>query len=214
MAKELSLTVGLEHRDLAIQEHADGSFTMAVDGVEHSVTLSRVGQGALHRLEVDGVRTEVWVSRGQTGLDVFVGADAHAVRIYRAAGGAAEAGDNSGALLRGIDKTSVQRGQVLAKPGSITPHTSFEAEVYVLTKTEGGRHKPFFSNYRPQFYFRTTDVTGSISLPEGTEMCMPGDNTTMNVELIAPIAMDEGLRFAIREGGRTVGAGAVTKILS
>jgi elongation factor Tu len=124
-----------------------------------------------------------------------------------------QAGDNIGALLRGIDKTSVQRGQVLAKPGSITPHTTFEAEVYVLTKAEGGRHKPFFSNYRPQFYFRTTDVTGSISLPDGTEMCMPGDNTTMNVELIAPIAMVEGLRFAIREGGRTVGAGAVTKII-
>ena len=123
------------------------------------------------------------------------------------------AGDNIGALLRGIDKEDVQRGQVLAAPGSITPHTHFEAEVYVLTKEEGGRHKPFFSNYRPQFYFRTTDVTGSIALPEGTEMCIPGDNTTMTVELIAPIAMDEGLRFAIREGGRTVGAGAVTKVI-
>ena len=123
------------------------------------------------------------------------------------------AGDNIGALLRGIDKEEVQRGQVLAKPGSITPHTQFEAEVYVLTTKEGGRHKPFFSNYRPQFYFRTTDVTGNIALAEGTEMCMPGDNTTMTVELIAPIAMDVGLRFAIREGGRTVGAGAVTKIL-
>ena len=123
------------------------------------------------------------------------------------------AGDNIGALLRGVDKEDVQRGQVLAAPGSITPHTQFEAEVYVLTKEEGGRHKPFFSNYRPQFYFRTTDVTGSIALPEGTEMCIPGDNTTMTVELIAPIAMDEGLRFAIREGGRTVGAGAVTKVI-
>ena len=124
-----------------------------------------------------------------------------------------QAGDNIGALLRGIDKEEVQRGQVLAKPGSITPHTNFEANVYVLTKEEGGRHKPFFSNYRPQFYFRTTDVTGTITLPAGTEMCMPGDNTEMTVELIAPIAMDEGLRFAIREGGRTVGAGRVTKIL-
>jgi elongation factor Tu len=123
-----------------------------------------------------------------------------------------QAGDNIGALLRGVDKEEVQRGQVLAKPGSITPHTDFEANVYVLTKEEGGRHKPFFSNYRPQFYFRTTDVTGMVELPEGTEMCMPGDNTQMNVELIAPIAMDEGLRFAIREGGRTVGAGRVTKI--
>jgi elongation factor Tu len=135
------------------------------------------------------------------------------VEMFRKLLDQGEAGDNIGALLRGIDKEEVQRGQVLAKPGSITPHTQFEAEVYVLTKEEGGRHKPFFSNYRPQFYFRTTDVTGMVELPAGTEMCMPGDNTTMTVELIAPIAMDEGLRFAIREGGRTVGAGAVTKIL-
>ena len=124
-----------------------------------------------------------------------------------------QAGDNIGALLRGIEKDGVERGQVLCKPGSITPHTSFEATVYVLTKDEGGRHKPFFSNYRPQFFFRTTDITGTVELPEGTEMCMPGDNTDMTVELINPIAMDEGLRFAIREGGRTVGAGRVTKIL-
>ena len=123
------------------------------------------------------------------------------------------AGDNAGILLRGTKKEEVERGQVLAAPGSITSHTEFEGQVYVLTKEEGGRHKPFFSNYRPQFYFRTTDVTGHIELPEGTEMCMPGDNTTMKVELIAPIAMDEGLRFAIREGGRTVGAGRVTKII-
>jgi len=122
------------------------------------------------------------------------------------------AGDNVGVLLRGTKKEEVERGQVLAKPGSITPHTDFEAQVYVLTKEEGGRHKPFFDGYRPQFYFRTTDVTGSIVLPEGTEMCMPGDNTLMNVVLIHPIAMDEGLRFAIREGGRTVGAGRVTTI--
>ena len=134
------------------------------------------------------------------------------VEMFRKLLDRGEAGDNIGALLRGIDKEDVQRGQVLAAPGSITPHTDFEAEVYVLSKEEGGRHKPFFSNYRPQFYFRTTDVTGTISLPEGTEMCLPGDNTKMTVELIAPIAMDEGLRFAIREGGRTVGAGAVTKI--
>src|ERR1700756_3412467 len=124
-----------------------------------------------------------------------------------------QAGENIGALLRGTKKEEVERGQVLCKPGSITPHTNFEANVYVLTKEEGGRHKPFFNNYRPQFYFRTTDVTGSISLAEGTEMVMPGDNTTMTVELQKPIAMDEGLRFAIREGGRTVGAGRVTKIL-
>jgi elongation factor Tu len=124
-----------------------------------------------------------------------------------------QAGDNVGVLLRGIDKDEVERGQVLAKPGSITPHTDFESQVYVLSKEEGGRHTPFFTNYRPQFYFRTTDVTGTIKLAEGTEMVMPGDNTTMVVELIAPIAMEEGLRFAIREGGRTVGAGRVTKIL-
>jgi elongation factor Tu len=124
-----------------------------------------------------------------------------------------QAGDNVGVLLRGIDKEDVQRGQVLAKPGTITPHTEFESQVYVLSKDEGGRHTPFFGNYRPQFYFRTTDVTGAIKLAEGTEMVMPGDNTTMTVELIDPIAMEEGLRFAIREGGRTVGAGRVTKVI-
>jgi elongation factor Tu len=135
------------------------------------------------------------------------------VEMFRKLLDEGRAGDNIGALLRGTKKEDVQRGQVLCKPGSITPHTNFEAQVYVLTKEEGGRHTPFFQNYRPQFYFRTTDVTGSITLPEGTEMIMPGDNTTMTVELIQPIAMDEGLRFAIREGGRTVGAGRVTKIL-
>jgi len=122
------------------------------------------------------------------------------------------AGDNVGVLLRGIDKDEVERGQVLAKPSSITPHTDFGAQVYVLSKEEGGRHTPFFKGYRPQFYFRTTDVTGSIELPEGVEMVMPGDNTEMGVSLIAPIAMEEGLRFAIREGGRTVGAGRVVRI--
>ena len=135
------------------------------------------------------------------------------VEMFRKLLDQGQAGDNIGALLRGIEKDEVQRGQVLAKPGSITPHTDFEANVYVLTKEEGGRHKPFFANYRPQFYFRTTDITGAVTLPEGTEMCMPGDNTEMSVELINPIAMDEGLRFAIREGGRTVGAGRVTKII-
>ena len=123
-----------------------------------------------------------------------------------------EAGDNVGCLLRGVGREDVERGQVLAKPGSITPHTKFKAEAYILTKDEGGRHTPFFSNYRPQFYFRTTDVTGSVELPSGTEMVMPGDNISMEVELITPIAMDEGLRFAIREGGRTVGAGVVASI--
>jgi elongation factor Tu len=124
-----------------------------------------------------------------------------------------QAGDNVGLLLRGIEKHEIERGMVLAKPGSITPHTEFNAEVYVLTKEEGGRHTPFFKGYRPQFYFRTTDVTGSVELPEGVEMVMPGDNIQMRITLIIPIAMEEGLRFAIREGGRTVGAGVVTKIL-
>ncbi len=135
------------------------------------------------------------------------------VEMFRKEMDCGEAGDNCGVLLRGTAKEDVQRGMVLCKPGSITPHTKFEAEVYVLTKEEGGRHTPFFNNYRPQFYVRTTDVTGTVSLPEGTEMVMPGDNVKLNVELIAPIALEEGTRFAIREGGRTVGAGVVTKII-
>jgi elongation factor Tu len=134
------------------------------------------------------------------------------VEMFRKLLDSGEAGDNVGCLLRGIDREEVERGQVLAAPKSIKPHKKFKCEVYVLTKEEGGRHTPFFSNYRPQFYFRTTDVTGTIALPQGTEMVMPGDNITMDVELIAPVAMDEGLRFAIREGGRTVGAGVVAKI--
>jgi len=134
------------------------------------------------------------------------------VEMFRKLLDRGEAGDNVGCLLRGVDREDIQRGQVLAKPGSITPHTQFMAEAYILTKEEGGRHTPFFSNYRPQFYFRTTDVTGSVVLPEGTEMVMPGDNITMEVTLIQPIAMDDGLRFAIREGGRTVGAGVVASI--
>ena len=124
-----------------------------------------------------------------------------------------QAGDNVGCLLRGIDREAIERGQVLCKPGSVTPHTVFKAEAYILTKEEGGRHTPFFTNYRPQFYFRTTDVTGVVTLPEGTEMVMPGDNIAMDVELIVPIAMEERLRFAIREGGRTVGAGVVASIV-
>ena len=135
------------------------------------------------------------------------------VEMFRKLLDQGEAGDNIGALLRGVGREDVERGQVLAKPGSITPHTNFKAEAYILTKEEGGRHTPFFTNYRPQFYFRTTDVTGVVTLPEGTEMVMPGDNISMEVELIAPIAMDEGLRFAIREGGRTVGAGVVAAIV-
>ena len=135
------------------------------------------------------------------------------VEMFRKLLDQGQAGDNVGALLRGIEREGVERGQVLAKPGSVTPHTNFKAEAYILTKEEGGRHTPFFANYRPQFYFRTTDVTGIVKLPEGTEMVMPGDNVSIEVELIVPIAMEEKLRFAIREGGRTVGAGVVAKIV-
>jgi elongation factor Tu len=147
------------------------------------------------------------------GLKDTVKTTVTGVEMFRKLLDSGEAGDNIGALLRGTKREDVERGQVLAAPGSITPHTQFKAEAYILTKEEGGRHTPFFTNYRPQFYFRTTDVTGVVKLPEGTEMVMPGDNVTMDVELIAPIAMDEGLRFAIREGGRTVGAGVVAKIV-
>jgi len=186
----------------------DKPFLMPIEDVftitgRGTVVTGKVEQGKVHtgdEVEIIGLR--------DTQKTTCTG-----VEMFRKLLDEGQAGDNIGALLRGIDKENVQRGQVLAKPGSITPHTDFEAEVYILTKEEGGRHKPFFTNYRPQFYFRTTDVTGSVSLPSGTEMCMPGDNTAMSVELIAPIAMDEGLRFAIREGGRTVGAGRVVKIL-
>ncbi|PWC73067.1 elongation factor Tu [Azospirillum sp. TSH100] len=147
------------------------------------------------------------------GLKATVKTTVTGVEMFRKLLDSGEAGDNIGALLRGTKREDVERGQVLAKPGSITPHTKFKAEAYILTKEEGGRHTPFFTNYRPQFYFRTTDVTGMVSLPEGVEMVMPGDNVAMEVALIAPIAMDEGLRFAIREGGRTVGAGVVAKIV-
>jgi elongation factor Tu len=168
-----------------------------------TVVTGRVEQGILkvnEEVEIVGIRpTKKSVA---TGIETF-----------RKLLDEGRAGDNVGVLLRGIGKDDVERGQVLAKPGSITPHTNFEATVYVLTKEEGGRHSPFFDGYRPQFYFRTTDVTGVVSLQEGTQMVMPGDNTSMTVELINPIAMEEGLRFAIREGGRTVGAGRVTKIL-
>jgi elongation factor Tu len=186
----------------------DKPFLMPIEDVfsitgRGTVVTGKVEQGVIHtgdEVEIVGLR--------ETQRTTCTG-----VEMFRKLLDEGQAGDNIGALLRGVDKEEVQRGQVLAKPGSITPHTDFEANVYVLTKEEGGRHKPFFGNYRPQFYFRTTDVTGTVSLPAGTEMCMPGDNTEMTVELIAPIAMDEGLRFAIREGGRTVGAGRVTKIL-
>ncbi|WP_420434455.1 elongation factor Tu [Candidatus Poriferisocius sp.] len=190
------------------ERDVDKPFLMPIEDVfsitgRGTVVTGRVEQGIVNtgdKVEIVGIK--------ETAETVCTG-----VEMFRKLLDEGRAGDNIGALLRGTDKDEVQRGQVLAKPGSITPHTNFQAQVYVLTKEEGGRHKPFFSNYRPQFYFRTTDVTGTIALPEGTEMCMPGDNTEMIVELIAPIAMDEGLRFAIREGGRTVGAGTVTKIL-
>ncbi len=186
----------------------DKPFLMPIEDVfsitgRGTVVTGRVEQGVVetgNKVEIVGLR--------ETQETTCTG-----VEMFRKILDRGEAGDNIGALLRGIDKKEVQRGQVLAAPKSITPHTEFEAQVYVLSKEEGGRHKPFFSNYRPQFYFRTTDVTGTITLPEGIEMCMPGDNTVMHVDLISPIAMDEGLRFAIREGGRTVGAGSVIKII-
>jgi elongation factor Tu len=186
----------------------DKPFLMPIEDVfsitgRGTVVTGKVEQGVVHtgdEVEIVGIK--------DTTKTVATG-----VEMFRKLLDEGRAGDNIGVLLRGTRKEDVERGQVLAKPGSITPHTNFQAQVYVLTKDEGGRHTPFFSNYRPQFYFRTTDITGSIGLPEGVEMVMPGDNTEMTVELIAPIAMEEGLRFAIREGGRTVGAGRVTKII-
>ena len=172
-----------------------GRGTVATGRVERGI--AKVGDA----MEIVGIKPDR-LSTTITGLEMF-----------RKSLDFAEAGDNIGALLRGVDRTQIERGQVLAKPGTVHPHNVFEAQVYVLTKDEGGRHTPFFSNYRPQFYFRTTDVTGIITLPEGTEMCMPGDNVMMHVELLTPVAMEEGLRFAIREGGRTVGSGVVGKII-
>ena len=185
----------------------DMPFLMPVEDVftisgRGTVATGRVERGLLklsEEVEIVGL-TDEKKKTVVTGIEMF-----HKLLDY------AEAGDNIGALLRGIDRQGVERGQVLSKPGSIHPHTKFVGQVYVLTKDEGGRHTPFFNNYRPQFYFRTTDVTGVISLPEGVEMCMPGDNVVMNVELITPIAIEKGLRFAIREGGRTVGSGVVTE---
>ncbi|MFZ9776355.1 MAG: elongation factor Tu, partial [Ilumatobacteraceae bacterium] len=186
----------------------DKPFLMPIEDVftitgRGTVVTGKVEQGKVNtgdEIEIVGLR--------DTQKTVCTG-----VEMFRKLLDEGQAGDNIGALLRGTKKEDVERGQVLCKPGSITPHTNFEGQVYVLKKEEGGRHKPFFNNYRPQFFFRTTDVTGTIQLPAGTEMVMPGDNVVMTVELGKPIAMDEGLRFAIREGGRTVGAGRVTKIL-
>ena len=188
---------------------ADLDFLMPVEDVftitgRGTVATGRVERGQLKvgdELEIVGLKEES-SKTVCTGVEMF-----HKLLDY------AEAGDNIGALLRGVDRKGIERGQVLCKPGSIKPHTKFKGQVYVLSKDEGGRHTPFFNNYRPQFFFRTTDVTGVITLPEGTEMCMPGDNVEMTVELITPIAIEKGLRFAIREGGRTVGSGAVTDII-
>jgi elongation factor Tu len=186
----------------------DGAFIMPIEDVfsisgRGTVVTGRIERGIVkvgEEVEIVGIK--------DTQTTTVTG-----VEMFRKLLDEGQAGDNVGVLLRGTKREEVERGQVLAKPGSITPHTKFEAEVYVLSKEEGGRHTPFFNGYRPQFYFRTTDVTGACDLPEGTEMVMPGDNVNMVVSLIAPIAMEEGLRFAIREGGRTVGAGVVAKII-
>ena len=189
------------------ERDTDKPFLMSIEDVftitgRGTVVTGRVERGQLKlNDEVEIVGLHDTKKTVVTGIEMF-----HKQLDY------AEAGDNAGVLLRGISREEVQRGQVLAKPGSVTPHTTFECEVYVLSKEEGGRHTPFFTNYRPQFYFRTTDVTGVVTLPEGTEMVMPGDNVKMHIELIAPIALEEGTKFSIREGGRTVGAGIVTKI--
>ena len=186
----------------------DKPFLMPVEDVFTITGRGTVATGRVERGQVNvGDTVEVVGLKEKAEQYVVTG-----LEMFRKVLDSAVAGDNVGALLRGVDRKDIERGQVLAKPGSINPHTKFKAEVYVLTKEEGGRHTPFFSNYRPQFYFRTTDVTGVVNLPEGVEMCMPGDNVTMNIELITPIAIEEGLRFAIREGGHTVGAGVVTEI--
>jgi elongation factor Tu len=190
------------------QRDVDKAFLMSVEDV---FTISGRGTVATGRIERGRVKVGEEVEIG--GIKATVKTTVTGVEMFRKVLDEGVAGDNVGCLLRGVKREDIERGQVLAQPGSITPHTKYEAEVYVLTKEEGGRHTPFFNGYRPQFYFRTTDVTGSVTLQEGVEMVMPGDNTKMNVELLTPIAMDEGLRFAIREGGRTVGAGVVTKIL-
>jgi elongation factor Tu len=186
----------------------DGAFLMPIEDVfsisgRGTVVTGRVERGIVkvgEEVEIVGIKDTTKTT--VTGVEMF-----------RKLLDQGQAGDNIGALLRGVGREDVERGQVLCKPGSVTPHTKFEAEAYILTKEEGGRHTPFFGNYRPQFYFRTTDVTGVVQLPEGTEMVMPGDNVAITVELIVPIAMEDGLRFAIREGGRTVGAGVVSKII-
>ena len=190
------------------ERDTDKTFLMPVEDVFTITGRGTVATGRVERGEVKvGDTVEIVGLKEKAESYVVTG-----LEMFRKTLDSAVAGDNVGALLRGVDRKDIERGQVLAKPGSIHPHTKFKGEVYVLTKEEGGRHTPFFSNYRPQFYFRTTDVTGVVNLPEGVEMCMPGDNVTMDIELITPIAIEEGLRFAIREGGHTVGAGVVTEI--
>ena len=190
------------------ERDTDKTFLMPVEDVFTITGRGTVATGRVERGEVKvGDTVEIVGLKEKAESYVVTG-----LEMFRKTLDSAVAGDNVGALLRGVDRKDIERGQVLAKPGSIHPHTKFKGEVYVLTKEEGGRHTPFFSNYRPQFYFRTTDVTGVVNLPEGVEMCMPGDNVTMEIELITPIAIEEGLRFAIREGGHTVGAGVVTEI--
>ena len=190
------------------EREVDKPFLMSVEDVFSISGRGTVATGRIERGQIK-VGEEVEI----VGIRATEKTTVTGVEMFRKLLDVGQAGDNVGCLLRGIKREEIERGQVLAQPGSITPHTRYEAEVYVLTKEEGGRHTPFFNNYRPQFYFRTTDVTGTVALPDGTEMVMPGDNTQMTVTLLTPIAMDEGLRFAIREGGRTVGAGVVAKIL-
>jgi len=202
----------LEALDTFIPEpvrEVDKPFAMPVEDVFSITGRGTVATGRIDRGKIKTGEEIALIGFGSDKKSVVTG-----VEMFRKLLDDGQAGDNVGLLLRGIDKKDIERGMVLAKPGSMTPHTKFEAEVYVLTKDEGGRHTPFFKGYRPQFYFRTTDVTGSIELPAGTEMVMPGDNIQMVIELINPIAMETTLRFAIREGGRTVGAGVVTKILA
>jgi elongation factor Tu len=209
VSKILELTAALDEYIPEPVRDTDKPFLMPIEDVftitgRGTVVTGRIEQGQINsgeEIEMVGIHDKI-EKTVVTGLEMF-----NKTLDF------AQAGDNAGVLLRGTKREEVERGQVLAKPGSITPHTHFKAEVYVLSKDEGGRHTPFFNNYRPQFYFRTTDVTGAIKLPEGQEMVMPGDNTNMEVELIQPIAMDQGLRFAVREGGRTVGAGVVTDII-
>ena len=206
-AKILELMDAVDEYILTPERPTEKPFLMPVEDVfsisgRGTVATGRIERGIINKME------EVEI----VGIKPTVKTSVTDIEMFRKLLDKGEAGDNVGVLLRGIKKEDIVRGQVIAKPGTVTPHTDFEAAVYVLTKEEGGRHTPFFNNYRPQFYFRTTDVTGTVTLPEGTEMVMPGDNVTIGVELITPVAMEEGMRFAIREGGRTVGAGKVAKI--